>query len=116
MNCTNESKLTIKKNDQVQIIAGKEKGKVGKVLKVNAKANTIFVEKANMVKKHTKATQRETGGIFEKEGAVHYSNVQLYCPKCARGVRHGLKAVEGTKGVQKKVRVCKRCNESIDKA
>jgi large subunit ribosomal protein L24 len=127
----NTNKLSIRKNDTVQVIAGKEKGKTGKILKVDTKSGRVTVEKVNMVKKHTKPTQTSQGGIAEKELPLHYSNVLLMCAKCNRGVRHSHKLVEGkaaaakgSKGAKtatasgkaklKKVRVCKRCGESLE--
>ncbi len=120
---TVETKLTIKKNDLVQVIAGRDKGKTGKVLAVNAKSNRITVEKINLVKRHTRPTQQNPqGGILEKETPIHYSNVLLHCSKCGRGVRHGFKLVEkagkGKKAEgaakQVKVRVCKKCGDSLE--
>jgi len=118
------AKLSLKKNDQVQVIAGRDKGKVGKVLNVNLKTERITVEKINMVKRHTKPTQKNAqGGILEKETPIHYSNVLLYCTKCARGVRHGTKTVEKAASKKKgdakklvKVRICKKCGETLDVA
>jgi large subunit ribosomal protein L24 len=123
------NKLSIRKNDTVQVIAGKEKGKTGKILKVDTKTGRVTVEKVNMVKKHTKPTQTSQGGIAEKELPLHYSNVLLMCAKCNRGVRHSHKLIEAkaaaakgaksakataTSGKAKKVRVCKRCGESLE--
>jgi len=108
-----QSKLSLRKNDQVQIISGREKGKVGKILKVDSKKARVTIEKINLVKRHTRPTQTNAGGIMEKELPIHYSNVLLMCPKCNRGVRHGHK-VEGKSG--KKARVCKRCGGSLDLA
>jgi large subunit ribosomal protein L24 len=124
----NTNKLSIRKNDMVQVIAGKEKGKTGKIMKIDTKTGRVTVEKVNMVKKHTKPTQTSQGGIAEKELPLHYSNVLLMCAKCNRGVRHSHKLVEastakGAKGAKattssnkktKKVRVCKRCGESLE--
>jgi large subunit ribosomal protein L24 len=99
----------IKKGDMVQIIAGREKGKTGKVLRVVRSNNRIVVEKLNLVKRHTKPTQgNPQGGILEKEGSLSYSNVLLLCPKCNKGVRVARK-VEG----DKKLRVCKKCGETV---
>lgn len=121
-------KLSIRKNDQVEVIAGREKGKSGKVLRVDSKNGRVFVEKVNMVKRHTRPTQQNPqGGVIEKEMALHYSNVQLFCAKCNRGVRHGHKFIEeaGKKAAKKgteakakkvKIRVCKRCGESLEAA
>src|SRR5271154_5555448 len=91
-------KFSLKKNDQVQVIAGREKGKIGKVLKIDSKTGRVTVEKTNLVKKHTRPTQQSAGGIVEKELPLHYSNVLLMCPKCNRGVRHGHKWIEKAKG------------------
>ncbi len=120
-------KLSIRKNDQVQIIAGREKGKVGKVLSVSTKTGRVTVEKVNMVKRHVRPSQQNPqGGIIEKELPLHYSNIQLFCSKCNRGVRHGHKMIDApAKGKKKgatasakktKVRVCKRCDSVIDAA
>ena len=125
MNTTGFNKLSLKKDDQVQVIAGRDKGKTGKVLKVDLKSGRVTVEKINMVKRHTRPSQKNPqGGILEKETPIHYSNILLMCPKCNRGVRHGHKIVEktakkgkgkaATEAKQVKVRVCKRCGESLD--
>lgn len=128
MENTQPIKLSLRKNDQVQVMAGREKGKVGKILKVDAKNCRVTVEKINLVKRHTKPTQQNPqGGIVEKELPLHYSNVLLMCPKCNRGVRHGMKladkaaAKKGAKGEmtaakQVKVRVCKKCGGSLEAA
>ena len=119
-------KLSLRKNDQVQVIAGREKGKTGKILQVDSKTGRVTIEKTNMVKRHTRPTQKAAGGIVEQELPIHYSNVLLHCPKCNRGVRHGVKWIEKQKksaaaGAKKevrkvKIRVCKRCDESLDTA
>lgn len=123
-------KLSLRRNDQVQVVAGREKSKIGKVLHVSTKTGRITVEKVNLVKRHVKPSQKHPqGGIIEKELPLHYSNVLLFCAKCDRGVRHGHKFVEKTaakKGAKKsaaegaveqvKVRVCKRCGEILDQA
>jgi large subunit ribosomal protein L24 len=122
------NKLSLRKNDQVQVIAGREKGKTGKILKVDAKNMRITIEKINMVKRHTKPSQTSPqGGIVEKELPLHYSNILLMCAKCNRGVRHGFKAAAAPKKGEKagktaagsnvkKIRVCKRCGESLETA
>jgi len=119
--------LSIRKNDQVQVMSGKEKGKIGKVHQVDRKTGRVTIEKVNMVSRHVKPSQKyPQGGILQKEGSFHYSTVLLMCPKCNRGVRHGQKLVEAgaTKGKGKKaakaatethkIRVCKRCGESLE--
>ena len=101
----------IRKGDMIQIIAGREKGKTGKVLKVLRDSNRVIVEKLNLVKRHTKPTQKNPqGGILEKEGSLSYSNVLLLCPKCNRGVRVGRK-ISG----EKKLRICKKCRDATNR-
>ncbi len=102
----------IKKNDTVMVIAGKERGKTGRVFKVMPKEGRVLVEKLNIVKRHTRpTTANRQGGIIEKEAPIHASNVMLVCPKCGKPSRvsHGYE--EG----EKKVRVCKRCGVPMDK-
>ncbi|HEV8480978.1 MAG TPA: 50S ribosomal protein L24 [Candidatus Eisenbacteria bacterium] len=78
----------IRKGDMVQVIAGNDKGKVGKVIRVFPKRNRVLVEKVNFVKRHTKARrQGQQGGILEKEASIHLSNVLLFDPKSDRGSR-----------------------------
>lgn len=98
-------------NDKVEVIAGKDKGRVGKVLRIQKESNRIIVERINLVKKHQKATDAtQSGQIIEKEAGVHISNVMLVCPECAETVKIGRKLLEdGTK-----VRVCKKCRATIE--
>jgi len=102
--------MHIKKGDMVQVVTGKERGKTGKVLSVLQDKDRVFVEKLNMVKKHQRPDARGKGGIVEKEGSIHISNVMLLCNKCNTGVRVGYRILEDGK----KVRVCKKCNEILD--
>ena len=98
--------------DTVAVIAGKERGKRGKVLRVLVGAGRVLVEKVNVIKKHQRPTQKlRQGGIIEREGALHLSNVLLVCGRCDRPVRIGIKELADGR----KVRVCKRCGEPIDK-
>lgn len=122
---TEALKISLRKNDQVQVIAGREKGKIGKVLRVNGAQGRVTVEKVNVVKRHVKPSQKNPqGGILEKELPLHVSNVLLFCAKCNRGVRHGSKFVEtgGKKGKGAaaaktvKIRICKKCGESLESA
>lgn len=101
----------LKVNDQVEVIAGKDKGRVGKILKVLPKESKAVVERINMIKRHTKPTEmNQQGQIVEKEAAIHVSNLQLICPECTKTGRIGKKILEdGTK-----VRFCKSCGESIE--
>ena len=103
--------LKIKKDDKVMVIAGKEKGKIGTVLKVDRERYRVVVEKVNVVKRHMRPSQNAPqGGIVEKEAPIHISNVMLICNKCAQPARVGKKVIEGGR----KVRFCKKCKEVID--
>ncbi|WP_027185849.1 50S ribosomal protein L24 [Desulfovibrio inopinatus] len=105
-------KYRILKDDKVMVIAGKDKGKIGKVLKLLPKHDRVLVEKVNLVKRHTKANPyaQTAGGIVEKEAAMDISNVALMCDACAKPTRVGYKMTEDGK----KVRFCKKCNEVLD--
>lgn len=101
----------IKKGDKVKIIAGKDNGKIGKVLKVNRKKNRVLVENINIVKRHTRpSAQNRQGGIVESEAPIHWSNVMLMCNKCIKPVRIKMQRLDDGK----KVRICRKCNEIID--
>uniref|UniRef100_A0A7V6CDX7 Large ribosomal subunit protein uL24 n=1 Tax=Thermodesulfobacterium geofontis TaxID=1295609 RepID=A0A7V6CDX7_9BACT len=105
-----EAKVHIRKNDMVVVITGKDKGKIGKVLKVFPRKGRAVVEGVNIVKKHMKPTPYSSGGIIEKPAPIHVSNLMIYCPKCKRGVKVSRKFLEdGTK-----VRCCKKCGEIIE--
>ena len=106
-----QGKTYLKKDDQVEVIAGKDKGRVGKVLRVIPEDNKAVVERINMIKRHTKPNEmNQTGQIVEREAAIHVSNLQLICPECTKTGRIGKKIHEdGTK-----VRYCKSCGEAID--
>lgn len=103
--------VAVKKNDVVAVIAGKDKGKRGKVLKVILKTQRALVERLNFVKRHTKPgrTSRQ-GGILERESPIHVSNLMLVCTKCDQPVRVGQSRLADGR----KVRVCKKCGEVID--
>ena len=101
----------IKKNDKVIVLVGKEKGKIGSVLRVDAEKGRVIVEKLNMVKRHTRAGGRSAqGGIIEKEASIHMSNLMLVCNKCINPVRVKMQRLEDGK----MVRVCRKCGELID--
>lgn len=106
-----QNKTNIKKEDKVKVIAGKDSGKIGKILKVDRKSKRVLVENINMVKRHTKpsATNRQ-GGIVETEAPIDWSNVMLMCNKCVKPVRIKVQRLDDGK----KVRVCRKCNEQID--
>ena len=103
----------VRRGDMVAVLGGKERGKRGKVLRVVPAAGRVLVEHVNMIKKHQRPTQKlRQGGIIEREGYIHLSNVMVVCGKCDRPSRTGAQALADGR----KVRVCKRCGESIDKA
>jgi large subunit ribosomal protein L24 len=102
--------IRLKKGDTVKVIAGKEKGKTGKIQSMIADKDRVTIEKVNLIKKHKKADAKGKGGIVEKEGPIHVSNVMYLCNKCGTGVRIGSKVLEDGK----KVRVCTKCHEILD--
>ena len=109
------AKLHVKKGDTVLVIAGKDKGKTGKVLSAMPSENAVVVEGVNFIYKHKKARNaQEKGGIMKAEGKINASNVQVVCPECKKATRVSVKVDE--KG--KHVRVCnhKGCGASLDKA
>ena len=101
----------LKKDDQVEVIAGKDKGRVGKILKVFPEKEKALVERINMIKRHTKPSEmNQQGQIVNREAPIHVSNLQLICPECTKTGRVGKKFLEdGTK-----VRFCKSCGVSIE--
>ena len=102
----------IKKDDFVKVIAGRDRGKQGKVLQVYPKTGRLRIERVNMIKRHTRVTQqRQQGGIIEREGTIHISNVMLLCTRCDRGVRVGYRRLDDGK----KVRACRSCGEILDR-
>lgn len=107
-----KQKLNIKKEDRVLVTTGRDRGKVGKVLRVIPEKDRVLVEKVNMVKRHTRggASQTGQGGIIEKEAPVPMSNLKLICSKCTEPTRVGRKTLEDGKHV----RICKKCGEQID--
>lgn len=102
----------VRRGDTVGVIAGRERGKRGKVLRVLMDKGRVLVEHVNMVKKHQRPTQKlRQGGIIEREGPLALSNVLLVCARCDKPARTGIKILADGR----KVRTCKRCGESIDK-
>ncbi len=105
----NETRL--KKDDKVKVIAGKDSGKIGKILKIHRKKERVLVENINIVKRHQRPTAaNRQGGIIESEAPIHWSNVMLMCNKCMKPVRISMKRLEDGK----KVRFCNKCEELID--
>ncbi|ROR01724.1 50S ribosomal protein L24 [Desulfosoma caldarium] len=104
-------KYHVKKNDTVMVIAGKEKGKSGKVLRILTKKDRAVVEKLNMVKRHMRpGPHSRQGGIVEKEAPIHISNLMVICSKCTDPTRVGYKILDDGR----KARFCKKCGEIID--
>jgi large subunit ribosomal protein L24 len=91
--------IKIRKGDTVQVIAGDDKGKVGRVLSVDEVKQRVVVEKVNFIKRHTKPRKQGVqGGILEREAPIHISNVMLYDPKTQRGSRVGVRILaDGTR-------------------
>ncbi len=103
----------VRRGDTVAVLAGKERGKRGKVLRVIPEQGRVLVEHVNMIKRHQRPTQKlRQGGIIEREGFVHLSNVMVVCGKCDRPARTATQILADGR----KVRVCKRCGETIDRA
>ncbi|HET8576029.1 MAG TPA: 50S ribosomal protein L24 [Methylomirabilota bacterium] len=103
----------VRKGDTVMVVAGKERGKRGKVLRVFPEKNRVVIERINMIKKHQRPTQKlRQGGIIEREGSIHLSNVMLVDPTGDKPTRVGMKALADGR----KVRVAKKSGELIDKA
>jgi large subunit ribosomal protein L24 len=103
----------IRKNDNVLVVTGRDRGKRGRVLRMISSKNRLVVEGANIVKKHTKPnpSQNIKGGIVEREASIHVSNVQLICPECGAATRIGRQIL----GDGRKVRICRKCEGAVDK-
>ncbi|MGH7796026.1 MAG: 50S ribosomal protein L24 [Candidatus Binatia bacterium] len=103
--------MQIRKNDSVMVIAGKERGKTGKVLRVLTDKEAVIIERLNIVKRHTKPRgPQQSGGIVEKEAAIHASNIMIMCDKCNAPARVGRKTLADGK----KIRICRNCKEALD--
>jgi large subunit ribosomal protein L24 len=109
-----KSKIPFKKDDMVVVIAGKDKGKTGKVLKVFPESQKVIVEKVNFIKEFIRRDQSKniSGGVMEKEAPIHISNLLVFCNECGRGVRMGNKRLEDGS----KIRVCSKCEISLEKS
>jgi len=103
----------LRRGDEVRVMAGRDKGKTGRVLSIDPRTRRITVEHAAMIKRHTRADSSKNvkGGVVEREGSMAISNVMLVCPACAKHTRTGRKEMpDGTK-----VRVCRRCGTTLEK-
>ena len=106
-------KILIRKGDQVKVMSGKDAGKSGRVLAINPRKNTVTVEHANLIKRHTRPNPAKNikGGIIEKEAGINASNVMVVCSSCGKHTRIGHNILpDGTK-----VRSCRHCNATLDK-
>ncbi|MEJ2183777.1 MAG: 50S ribosomal protein L24 [Nitrospirota bacterium] len=102
---------TIKAEDTVQVMTGKETGKRGRVLAVLPRKGAVLVERVNLIKKHMRPSRQvQQGGIIDKEAPLRISNVMLVCPKCDKPTRIGNRVLEDGR----KLRLCKKCQEVID--
>jgi large subunit ribosomal protein L24 len=109
-------RIQLKKNDQVKVIAGRDKGKTGRVLSISSETGRILVEHVNMIKRHTKKNPAKqiAGGIAEREAPIAVSNVMILCGKCgAVRIKHHVAAVAG--GKMRRTRVCHKCGLALDK-
>lgn len=104
-------KLNVKKNDQVLVTTGKNRGARGRVLRVLANDGKAIVERVNMIKRHTRPNPNKgiQGGILEREAPIQVSNLKVICPECGKPTRLGRKRLEDGRGV----RVCKQCNANF---
>ncbi len=106
------NKVHIKKNDQVHVMSGRDRGKTGKVLKVFPDKQRAIVEGLNFVQKHTRPNPQKNikGGILPKEASIHLSNLMVVCKRCNKHARMGFSILQDGR----KARVCKKCNELLD--
>jgi len=105
-------KMHVKKGDSVVVISGKDAGKKGKIIDVDVKNSRVYVDKANLVSRHTKPTKgAPQGGIVKQEAAIHSSNVMLFCSRCDQGVRVAKEIMPDGH----KLRVCVKCGSRFDK-
>ena len=105
--------MNIKKNDTVEVISGNSRGKTGKVLKVFTDSGRVIVEGVNIIKRHTRPSQKNPqGGIIQKEESIHASNVMVICPKCGKFSRLGRQQVsDSASGRKSTMRICGKCEE-----
>jgi large subunit ribosomal protein L24 len=109
---TAKPKMHVRKGDNVVVISGKDTGKKGKIIDVDVKNSRVYVDKINLVSRHTKPTKgAPQGGIVKKEAAMHSSNVMLFCNRCGKGVR----VAKEIQADGQKVRICAVCGARFDK-
>jgi large subunit ribosomal protein L24 len=110
-------RIDLRKEDTVKVIAGRGKGMTGRVLRVDRSTGRVLVEHAMMIKRHTRPnpSKQIKGGIAERESAFSASNVMLVCPGCSKAVRIGHHVDHVAGGKSRRVRVCRKCGQTIDK-
>jgi large subunit ribosomal protein L24 len=103
----------IRKNDQVLVTTGKDRGKKGRVIRVVPEKNRLIVEGVNLIKRHTRPNPAKNikGGVVQREASLHASNVQLVCPECGAQTRIGHRVLDDGR----KVRICRKCGGVVDK-
>jgi large subunit ribosomal protein L24 len=103
----------IRKNDNVVVTTGKDRGKRGRVVRLEPEKNRLVVEGVNIIKRHTKPNPQKNvkGGVVEREAALHASNVQIVCPECGKPTRIGKRILDDGR----KVRICRKCDGVLDK-
>jgi len=109
-------RILLKKNDQVKVIAGRDKGKTGRVLDVNPANGKILVEHVSMIKRHTRPNpgKQIKGGIAERESPISVSNVKIVCPQCGPvRIAHHIEVLPG--GKNRRTRVCRKCGQGLDR-
>jgi large subunit ribosomal protein L24 len=104
-------KLKLKKGDEIQVMAGKDRGKTGRILRLIPARERLIVEGVNQVKKHKKPTQKSKGGIEVQEAAFAISNAMLLCPLCKKAARIGIRVLPSGEHA----RFCKKCKQTLDK-
>src|SRR5579871_283968 len=110
-------RVQLKKNDNVRVIAGRDRGKEGRILGVDSARGRVLVEHVNIVKKHTRKNPQKqiAGGIAEKESSIDISNVMIMCPKCEKPSRIAHHITEGAGGTKRRTRICRKCGQTLDK-
>jgi large subunit ribosomal protein L24 len=113
MAATARVQLSVHKNDLVEVLAGRDAGKKGKILKVIPEKNRVIVQGVGFIKKHTRPNPQKNikGGIAEREAPIHASNVMVVCPECQKRTRVGKKFLDDGR----KVRICRKCEGVLDR-
>ena len=114
---TEPVRIDLKKEDTVKVITGRDKGKTGRVLRVDRSTGRVLVEHAMMIKRHTRPnpSKQIKGGIAERESAFSASNVMIVCPGCSKAVRIGHHVDQAAGGKARRTRVCRKCGQTLDR-